>query len=122
LAAIRHVERNPVRARMIAWAEEYPWSSAAAHCGLKTDPVLSIVSKWQRQLDCIKDWSAWLAEGDEQPSLDTLRRHAERCLPCGSREFVKAMEEFTGRALRCRPRGRPAGSNGRQAEKGARPL
>jgi putative transposase len=50
LAAIRYVERNPVRARMIDWAEEYPWSSAAAHCGLKTDPVLSIVSNRARPL------------------------------------------------------------------------
>src|SRR5262249_35752772 len=34
--AVRYVERNPARARMVAGAEEYPWSSAAAHCGLRT--------------------------------------------------------------------------------------
>ena len=31
-AAIRYVERNPVRARLVRRAENYPWSSAAAHC------------------------------------------------------------------------------------------
>ena len=122
LAAIRYVERNPVRARMIDKAEDYPWSSAAIHCGLRTNSVLSIAPQWQRHLDCIRDWSAWLAEGDEQLGLDTLRSHTEKCLPCGSQEFVKAMEGFTGRALQCRPRGRPTGSNRRKAEKGARPL
>ena len=25
---------------MVEQAQEYPWSSAAAHCGLKTDPLL----------------------------------------------------------------------------------
>jgi putative transposase len=33
-AAVRYVERNPVRAGMVARAEHYPWSSAPAHCGL----------------------------------------------------------------------------------------
>ena len=32
-AAIRYVELNPVRSRMTERAENYPWSSAAAHCG-----------------------------------------------------------------------------------------
>ena len=33
-AAMRYVERNPVRARLHRKAWLYPWSSAAAHCGL----------------------------------------------------------------------------------------
>ena len=32
-AVVRYVERNPVRARIVRKAENYPWSSAAAHCG-----------------------------------------------------------------------------------------
>ncbi len=31
-SAIRYVERNPVRARMVGRAEDYRWSSARAHC------------------------------------------------------------------------------------------
>ena len=34
-AAIRYVELNPVRAGMVARAEDYKWSSAPAHCGLE---------------------------------------------------------------------------------------
>lgn len=33
-AAIRYVERYPARARRVRRAENYPWSSAATHCGL----------------------------------------------------------------------------------------
>jgi len=40
-AAVRHVERNPVRAGLVSHAGDYPWSSAAAHCGRAGDPLLS---------------------------------------------------------------------------------
>jgi len=34
-SVIRYAERNPVRAGMVEKAEEYVWSSAADHCGLR---------------------------------------------------------------------------------------
>jgi len=36
-AAVRYVERNPVRAGLVRRAEDYDWSSAAGHCSLKED-------------------------------------------------------------------------------------
>ncbi|MCP3882633.1 MAG: hypothetical protein GY701_30185, partial [Sulfitobacter sp.] len=45
-AAIRYVERNPVRAQMVGRAEAYWWSSAAAHCGLRADTVLAEEGQW----------------------------------------------------------------------------
>lgn len=39
-AAIRYVERNPVRARIVRKAENYPWSSARGHCGTREDSLL----------------------------------------------------------------------------------
>jgi putative transposase len=39
--ACRYVELNPVRAGMVRRAEDYQWSSAAAHCGLRDDPLIS---------------------------------------------------------------------------------
>ena len=106
-AAIRYVERNPVRARMVRKAENYRWSSAAAHCGLRPDPVLTGSPSWRRQFDSIGNWSAWLAEGDEPDKLDVLRLHADKGLPCGSARFIQKLEKMTGRALQFRPRGRP---------------
>lgn len=106
-AAIRYVERNPVRARMVRKAENYRWSSAAAHCGLRSDPVLTTKPSWRKQLDGIKNWSAWLAEGDEPETLGILRSHVEKGLPCGAPKFVHRLEKLTGRALQYRSRGRP---------------
>ncbi len=106
-AAVRYVERNPVRAKLVARAEDFPWSSARSHCGLDRDPVLNVVSPLQRQFAGIADWSAWLRQGDVQDSLRVLRTHSDRSLPCGATDFVEALERVAGRPLRCRPRGRP---------------
>ena len=64
LAAIGYVERNPLRARMVRKAENYRWSSAGAHCGLRQDEVLTAKSSWRKRFEAIGDWSAWLAQGD----------------------------------------------------------
>ncbi len=110
-AAVRYVERNPVRARLVRKAENYRWSSASAHCGIKPDPVLTRKPFWQRQFESIGDWAAWLAEGDEPQRLEILRRNVEKGLPCGSEKFIQKLEKLTGRALQYRPRGRPKKEN-----------
>jgi putative transposase len=99
-AAIRYVERNPVRAGMVERAEDYPWSSAAAHCGLRNDTVLTDDCDWQGQVAGVGNWSAWLAEGDEDRELRVLRAHASKGLPCGSDEFIDRLESTSGRCLR----------------------
>ena len=106
-AAVRYVERNPVRARMVRKAENYRWSSASAHCQLRQDDVLTKKAAWRKQFESIGDWSAWLAEGDEPEQLEVLRCNAGKGLPCGSAKFIQKLEKLTGRALQYRPRGRP---------------
>lgn len=106
-AAIRYVERNPVRARMVRSAENYRWSSAAAHCGLKEDPVLATDREWLSQVKSMGGWSAWLAEGDRPEQLEVLRQYVERGLPCGAEGFIRKLERRAGQLLRARPRGRP---------------
>ena len=106
-AAIRYVERNPVRAKIVAKAEEYSWSSAEAHCGLRDDPILSQKPDWQKQCKHISDWSAWLAEGDDSQKLEMLRRNIEKGLPCGRETCILGLEKLTGRLLHYRPVGRP---------------
>ncbi len=106
-AALRYVERNPVRAKLARKAETYRWSSAAAHCRLRTDELLTRNPSWVSQLDAVRDWAAWLAEGDQEVQLERLRQHAEKGLPCGADRFVRRLERLAGRLLRYRPRGRP---------------
>lgn len=106
-AAIRYVERNPVRARLVRKAERYPWSSAAGHCGLKKDTLISGKQEWQKRFEKIGDWSSWLAERDEMEELDYLQRNVSKGLPCGSEKFIQRLETLAGRELKFRPQGRP---------------
>ncbi|MHB1293007.1 MAG: transposase [Sulfuricella sp.] len=106
-AAVRYVERNPVRAGMEQRAEDYRWSSAAAHCGNRSDELLNLESGWSKQFAAIDDWSAWLAEGDETEETRTLRQNVEKGLPCGNAGFVQRLGKMVGRQLEFRPQGRP---------------
>ena len=106
-AALRYVERNPVRAKRVRRAEAYRWSSAAAHCNLRSDELLTKAPFWLKQFAAPGDWSAWLAEGDRAEEIDRLRRDADKGLPCGSDRFIGKLERLAGHPLRYRPRGRP---------------
>jgi putative transposase len=98
LAAIRYVERNLVRARMLRRAENYDWSSAAAHCGMREDPMLSCLPKG-RPVEAV-DWSAWLAEGDDAKMLATLRLNIRTGRPAGGsglrRSWNRVLDESYG--------------------------
>jgi putative transposase len=118
-AAIRYVELNPLRAGMVEQAEDYPWSSAQAHCGLRADPVLSACPSWQSRIAKVVDWSSWLREGMEQKELKALRLNGPRGLPCGSESFVADLEAISKKRLRLKASGRPRKSS---VEIGMRPL
>jgi putative transposase len=99
-AAVRYVERNPVRAGLVARAEDWPWSSAAAHCGMRHDPLLSkIEMPWP-----VADWSAYLRDEDEA-ERDAIRQQTRTGRPCGSTGFIERLESALGRILRPRKRG-----------------
>jgi len=108
-SAIRYVETNPVRAGMAPRAELYPYSSAAAHCGLREDDLLTDSGI------AVFDWSVWLSEKQNDEQLGILRRNTNKGLPSGSEKFVKILECQENRKLAYRPQGRPR-------VKGLRPL
>jgi hypothetical protein len=95
-AAVRYVERNPVRVWMEHRAENYRWSSAAAHCGNRSDVLLNIEPGWSKQFTAMDDWSAWLSEGEEPSEVQMLRKNVENGLPCGDASFIQRMGEIVG--------------------------
>ena len=103
-AAVRYVEQNPVRAGLVTQAEAYPWSSAAAHCGLRVDPLLS---SGFPPAGAVTNWGEWLAGEEAVPSA-VIRRQTHTGRPCGSAAFVTGLEEMINRALNPGKRGRKA--------------
>ena len=110
-SAIRYVERNPVRAGLVERAEDYPWSSAAAHCGLVNNPMLAPFTAMERVVSR-SEWSSWLALPEDDRAVNVLRRNVEKGLPCGSDVFIEHLENLANRQLRYRPQGRPADNKG----------
>ncbi len=106
-AAIRYVERNHVRTKMVIKAENYTWSSAAAHCKGYTDTVLTTKVYWKKQFESIGNLSAWLAGGDPVDDLLIIRHNIEKGLPCGSNRFIQKLEKQIRRVLQYRPLGKP---------------
>lgn len=106
LAAIRHVEQNPVRAGLVARAEEYPRSSAAAHAGLRGDALVSDPTGLVEQAG-IADWGAWLREQEDPQAVEQLRASTRTGRPLGSAEFIERLERLTHRHLRPKKTGRP---------------
>jgi putative transposase len=113
MRAARYVERNPLRAGLVARAEDWPWSSAAAHCGPAPDPLAE--SEWLRQRigGWICDWRQFLAyeagagpddEGDIGPRV---RRHETTGRPLGDKTFLQRIGEQLGRNLLPSKGGRP---------------
>jgi len=52
LAAIRHVELNPVRAALCQSADRWPWSSALANLSVNDDQLVSV----KPMQDRVKSW------------------------------------------------------------------
>jgi putative transposase len=102
LAAARYVELNPVRAGLVARAEDYPWSSARAHLVGRDDRLVRVAPL----LASVGDWSSFLGEGGNAEDSDSLRKHETTGRPLGSGAFVDDLERALGRVLRPRAAGR----------------
>ena len=101
-AAVRYVERNPVRAGIVSRAESYKWSSARAHCSGPVDPLLAAGFPPRSVVD---DWSRWLRDVND-PLEQGLRMATRTGRPCGSAEFVKRIESILDRAIEPKKPGR----------------
>lgn len=101
LAAVRYVECNPVRARLVQAPWHWPWSSAAAHVTGADDGL----TRTTRLLEDITDWVAFLTPTDTD--LEAIRKHSRTGRPLGDASFVDRCASLTGRDLTLGTPGRP---------------
>jgi putative transposase len=100
--AVRYVELNPVRAGMVDRAEDYRWSSAPAHCGLRED---SLLSSDLPLLGQIADWATWLRGELSLEEMEVIRRRTHSGRPCGDEAFLRNLSTQLGRDLLPKKRG-----------------
>ena len=102
IAALRYVALNPVRARLTARAQDWPWSSTAAHLAGKSDGVVDVAPALAR----VGDFAAFLGQDfDEAAAYGPLRKAELVGRPVGAPAWIAAMEARTGLALAPRKRG-----------------
>ena len=105
--ALAYVERNPVRAGLVERAEEYPWSSAAAHCGNDDVDGLLDMEQWRRSFTN-EHWRRVLELGLRDAGLEErIREATRRGHPLGESGFTERVSQALGRDVSPRPPGRP---------------
>lgn len=99
--AIRYVEWNPVRAKMVENPTDYRWSSAGLHVrGPEAErPALLDWQFWREQGGATA-WSEMLRVEDGDRRVAELRSSTYCGKPFGSEEFVREQEERFGRVWR----------------------
>ncbi len=92
-AALRYVERNPVRAGMVDRAEEYAWSSA--HCHLTGHDRLRFLDMaFWADAGGAERWEALLATSEEQWEMRRLESATYAGKPLGTKEFCDHVESL----------------------------
>ncbi len=117
IAAVRYVALNPVRARLVAKAQDWPHSSVLAHLKRKDDGLVRV----RPVLDRVARFADLLETQADDPTFSALRRSELIGRPLGSESFVKRAEALLGRrslpadAVRSQRRrgGHQKGVNGR---------
>jgi len=101
LAAVCYVSLNPVRARLVGRAEDWPWSSVRAHLAGNDDGLVSV----RPVLDLIPRFAELLI-GDRDEAFAELRQAEGSGRPLGTAEFVIGLERLLGRPVARRAPGR----------------
>ena len=103
LAAARYIALNPVRARLVTRAEDWPWSSVGAHLAGADDALVTVAPLAARY----PDFAAMLDEQDgDADAWQALRKAEGTGRPIGAGAWLDELERRTGRELKAKRRGR----------------
>lgn len=100
-AAARYVALNPVRARLVDRAENWPWSSVRAHLSGEDDGLVEVAPLLERY----GDFGAFLGGEEDQQATRALRASEISGRPVGSAAWLGELEARSGRSLAPKKRG-----------------
>jgi putative transposase len=100
-AALVYVSLNPVRARLVARAQDWRWSSTRAHLAGRDDGITARAPIKER----FPDFADLLAGAADADALARLRTAESIGRPLGDDRFLARVERLTARRLRPGKRG-----------------
>lgn len=98
---VRYVERNALRAGLVARAQDWPWGSLWQ----RTQALTGLLSEWP--IGKPRDWNCHVNEPQTEAELDAIRRCAKRGCPYGSAAWTEQAAQLLGLQSALQPRGRP---------------
>jgi putative transposase len=104
VAAARYVALNPVRARLVACAEDWAWSSARAHLAGRDDGLVRVAPL----LDRIGRFCDLIDSENGRLAFAALRASKTTGRALGSGDFLATLERATARRLRPKKAGAQA--------------
>lgn len=102
LAVCRYVERNALRANLVAQAEAWRWSSLWHRVHRSQ---VAWLSAWP--LPTPANWTAHVQQAQSEKELEALRRCVVRGAPYGDEEWQRQTAQALGLESSLRSRGRP---------------
>ncbi|MDH1011702.1 transposase [Pseudomonas nicosulfuronedens] len=110
LACSRYIELNPVRAKLVCHAAEYPWSSYTQHVGiasrwLDVDPCFDALGGSDEERH--ERYRGFLNQAASDGEAQLIREALQRGQLTGNARFVEEIERIAGVRIERRGQGRP---------------
>ena len=107
-SVMRYVERNALRAGLVARAEDWQWSSLWRR-EFGSVESRRLLAKWP--IARPRDWTNRVHAPQTEAELDAVRRAVQRNSPFGSPQWQQKTAQRLGLQTTLRPRGRPRKSS-----------
>ena len=108
LACVRYVENNPVRAKLSDHAQDWKWSSAAAHISGENDRLVTV----RPMLGLVKKkWVYYLGAPISEEEVNMMQKHERTGRPLCAPWFLTHLETLLGRQLMPKKAGRKPKKN-----------
>jgi len=112
LRAIRFIETMPITLGIAPAPENYLWSSAKSRIKLTNN---SLLNNDGVTLNSIHNWADYLSRPMDMDELKTIQTHLQTGRPRGTDMFLDNVENYIGRSVRPKKRGRkPIKNNKKQ--------
>jgi REP-associated tyrosine transposase len=99
---LRYIEANPVRAKIVASARQWPWSSHNEVIGENKRVLVDAAP-----IEITEDWSGYVDGSFEKNELERLRASVNRHTPLGDAVWLMRVCREFGLESTTRRRGRP---------------
>jgi putative transposase len=106
-AAIKYVERNPLKAGIVKNIDDWEWSSAREHLKKDSQENKLIQLKDINEFLKINNWRDYLESESNEEKEKQIKKYTLTGRPLGDNNFIEKLEKQTGKVLRVEKVGRP---------------